>query len=94
MTEISVGFTIVTPGSLDPGMHFSLEVKGLMLQMTKNISIYEKWTFHIFNYLIKQPSMSWTAYCIPHGPPLQLFVFTFCFLIFHIAITYHWGLFW
>ena len=25
--EISVGFTIVTPGSLDPGMHFSLEVK-------------------------------------------------------------------
>ena len=27
MTEISVGFTIVTPGSLDPGMHFGLEVK-------------------------------------------------------------------
>ena len=27
--EISVGFTIVTPGSLDPGMHFGLEVKWL-----------------------------------------------------------------
>ena len=26
MTEISVGFTIVTPGSLDPGMHFDLKV--------------------------------------------------------------------
>ena len=29
MTEISVGFTIVIPGSLDPGMHFGLEVKRL-----------------------------------------------------------------
>ena len=29
MTEISVGFTIATPGSLDPGMHFDLEVKWL-----------------------------------------------------------------
>ena len=29
MTEISVGFTIVTPGSMDPGMHFGLKVKGL-----------------------------------------------------------------
>ena len=29
MTEISVGFTIVTPGSLDPGMHSGLEVKWL-----------------------------------------------------------------
>ena len=30
MTEISVGFAIVTPGSLDPGMHFGLEVKWLI----------------------------------------------------------------
>ena len=29
MTEIPVGFTIVTPGSLDPGMHSGLEVKWL-----------------------------------------------------------------
>ena len=29
--EISVGFTIVTPGSMDPGMHFGLEVKWLKL---------------------------------------------------------------
>ena len=29
MTEISVGFTIVIPGSLDPDMHFGLEVKWL-----------------------------------------------------------------
>ena len=29
MTGISVGFTIVTPGSLDPDMHFDLEVKWL-----------------------------------------------------------------
>ena len=29
MTEISVGFTIVIPGSVDPGMHFGLEVKRL-----------------------------------------------------------------
>ena len=29
MKEIPVGFTIVTPGSLDPGMHFGLEVKWL-----------------------------------------------------------------
>ena len=26
MTKISVGFTIATPGSLDPGMHSDLEV--------------------------------------------------------------------
>ena len=31
MTEIPVGFTIVTPGSMDPGMHFGLEVKGLII---------------------------------------------------------------
>ena len=30
MTEISVGFTIVIPGSLDPDMHFGLEVKWLI----------------------------------------------------------------
>ena len=30
MTEISVGFTIVTTGSLDPCMHFGLEVKWLI----------------------------------------------------------------
>ena len=30
MTEIPVGFTIVTPGSLDPGMHLGLEVKWLV----------------------------------------------------------------
>ena len=29
MTEISVVFTIVIPGSLDPDMHFGLEVKWL-----------------------------------------------------------------
>ena len=29
MTEISVGFTTVTPGSPDPDMHFGLEVKWL-----------------------------------------------------------------
>ena len=29
MKEISVEFTIVTPGSLDPGMHFGVEVKAL-----------------------------------------------------------------
>ena len=29
MVEISVKFAIITPGSLDPGMHFSLEVKWL-----------------------------------------------------------------
>ena len=29
MTEIPVGITIVTPGSLDPGMHFGLEVEWL-----------------------------------------------------------------
>ena len=29
MTEISVGFTIVIPGSLDPDMHFGLEVNWL-----------------------------------------------------------------
>ena len=29
MTEISVGFTIVIPGSLDHSMHFGLEVKRL-----------------------------------------------------------------
>ena len=29
MTGISVGFTIVIPGSLDPDMHFGLEVKWL-----------------------------------------------------------------
>ena len=29
MTEIPVGFTIVIPGSMDPGMHFGLEVKRL-----------------------------------------------------------------
>ena len=34
MTEISVGFTIVTPGSLDPGMHFGLEVKWLTNKST------------------------------------------------------------
>ena len=31
MKEISVGFTIGTPGSLDPGMHFGLEVKWLKI---------------------------------------------------------------
>ena len=31
MTEISVGFTLVTPGSLDPDMHFGLEVKWLTI---------------------------------------------------------------
>ena len=31
MTEISVGFTIVIPGSVDPGMHFGLEVKRLKI---------------------------------------------------------------
>ena len=32
MTEISVGLTVVTPGSLDPGigLHFVLEVKGFL----------------------------------------------------------------
>ena len=29
MTEISVGLTIVIPGSVDPGMNFCLEVKRL-----------------------------------------------------------------
>ena len=33
MTEISVGFTIVTPGSLNPGMHFGLEVKWLIIKL-------------------------------------------------------------
>ena len=31
MTEIPVGFAIVTSGSLDPGMHFGLEVKWLKM---------------------------------------------------------------
>ena len=35
MTRISVRFTIVTPGSLDPGMHFGLEVKCLRLSIAE-----------------------------------------------------------
>ena len=39
MTEISVGFTIVIPRSVDPGMHFSLEVKRLSASLLLNISL-------------------------------------------------------
>ena len=41
MTEISVGFTIVVPGSLDPDMHFGLEVKWLTQEMQNG------WTMNI-----------------------------------------------
>ena len=38
MTEISVGFTIVIPGSVDPGMHFGLEVKRLKMLIKVRLS--------------------------------------------------------
>ena len=44
MTEIPVGFTIVTPGSLDPGMHSGLEVKWLRIQYSLLAMILE---FHL-----------------------------------------------
>ena len=37
MTEISIRFTIVTRGSLDPGMHFGLEVKRLRSGWHENV---------------------------------------------------------
>ena len=36
MMEIPVEFTIVTLGSLDPGMHFGLEVKWLKVKYALN----------------------------------------------------------
>ena len=43
MTEISIEFTIVTPGSLDPDMHLGLEVKWLIFMVpvsfTSNMKI-------------------------------------------------------
>ena len=36
MTEISVGFTIVIPGTVDPHMHFGLEVKRLSIDQAQD----------------------------------------------------------
>ena len=41
MTEILVGFTIVTPGSLDPGIHFGLEVKGFYKSGSAHVQMQE-----------------------------------------------------
>ena len=43
MTEISVGFTIVIPGSVDPGMHFGLEVKRLICSINQPNHCYWEW---------------------------------------------------
>ena len=42
MTEISVEFSIVTPGSLDPDMHFGLEVKWLNMGLKMSVTSQEK----------------------------------------------------
>ena len=42
--EIAVGLTIVIPGSVDPGMHFGLEVKRLTYvldQVTRILTVRE-----------------------------------------------------
>ena len=42
MTEISVGFTIVIPGSLDPDMHFGLEVKWLIINISVSSGLFPR----------------------------------------------------
>ena len=57
MTEISVGLTIVIPGSLDPGMHFGLEVKrwsGVSIAIMVMNSIELKYISIYHNYQVIQ----------------------------------------
>ena len=57
MTEISVGFTIVKPGSLDPGMYFDLEVKWLTFPKIGSM-------FFFFNVLFRPLSLDFRFFLI------------------------------
>ena len=56
MTEISVRFIIVIPGSLDPGMHFSLEVKWLMLRTYNLLLNIDTVPYHVYHMHLRIPS--------------------------------------
>ena len=54
MTGISVGFTIVTPGSMDPAMYFGLEVKWLrVVAMARDITCY----MHGYVFKLQPPTV-------------------------------------